>query len=251
MLMSVVEDLRYGAIYPELADRRVLITGLSSDFGVDIAREFAEHRCRMILQAKQMAPEVDEIANIIAQSAGDVELYGDVLASADKAVQFAQGPAQKAFGGLDVVINLIKLEDEDLSGLSDLTDVEDLVSDKLLAPMLMARVAANRMRLTWTEGLILNIVSAPDCQNGRQAAAAALVGGTLAAMTRKEAQDWADQAVRINAIGPGAVLPLDRRDMARPNEPDLAALALYLASSKGRRLSGHVFDAAGLAGRIN
>ena len=30
------------------------------------------------------------------------------------------------------------------------------------------------------------------------------------------------------------------------NEPDIATLALYLASRKGRSLSGHVFDADGM-----
>jgi 3-oxoacyl-[acyl-carrier protein] reductase len=30
------------------------------------------------------------------------------------------------------------------------------------------------------------------------------------------------------------------------NEPDVATLALYLASHKGRSLSGHVFDADGM-----
>jgi 3-oxoacyl-[acyl-carrier protein] reductase len=31
------------------------------------------------------------------------------------------------------------------------------------------------------------------------------------------------------------------------SEPEVAALALYLASKRGRNLSGHVFDAEGVA----
>ena len=57
----------------------------------------------------------------------------------------------------------------------------------------------------------------------------------------RKAQQWAEQDIRINAIGP--------RDMteapgaAISSGPELASLALVLASSKGRRLSGLVFDA--------
>jgi NAD(P)-dependent dehydrogenase (short-subunit alcohol dehydrogenase family) len=60
-------------------------------------------------------------------------------------------------------------------------------------------------------------------------------------MTRSLAQEWAGKAIRFNAIAPQvAQLPGDR---AVASEPDVAALASYLASGHGKELSGHVFEA--------
>ena len=50
MLTSVAVGLRNVRQYPELAGARVLITGISTETGVDIARGFAEVGCRLVLQ---------------------------------------------------------------------------------------------------------------------------------------------------------------------------------------------------------
>jgi 3-oxoacyl-[acyl-carrier protein] reductase len=63
-------------------------------------------------------------------------------------------------------------------------------------------------------------------------------------MTAKEARAWASQGIRVNAVGPCV---LGSAGAALSNEPDVATLALHLASRKGRSLSGHVFDADGMA----
>ena len=51
MLMSVIEGSRSVPAYPELAGKRVLITGLTSACGVDIVRAFADHKVRLHLAA--------------------------------------------------------------------------------------------------------------------------------------------------------------------------------------------------------
>jgi 3-oxoacyl-[acyl-carrier protein] reductase len=63
----------------------------------------------------------------------------------------------------------------------------------------------------------------------------------LAAKTRSQAEEWADKAIRFNAIAPPvAVAPAGN---GSSGEPDIAALALYLASGRNKTLSGHVFEA--------
>src|SRR6185295_5964021 len=89
MLMSVIEGARSAPAYPELAGKRVLITGLSSSCGVDIARAFADHKARLILQFDEM--------------------------------------------------------------------IERRIAARLLLPCLIAKIAANRMALSYIEGLILNV----------------------------------------------------------------------------------------------
>jgi 3-oxoacyl-[acyl-carrier protein] reductase len=248
MFMSVVERQSGVEIYPELAGARVLITGLTSATCVDIARGFADHKARLVLQADDASPELTALASVLAETSADIKLHHDSLASEDAAVRFAQGPAL-VYGGLDTVINLVTLSAKDFAGRESLADIEDLASEKLLAMTLITRVIANRMRVTWSEGLILNVLRMPEPQTASEAALAGVLRTALAAMTRTEAAAWAGEAIRINAIGPRVVLAEASSGAHLTNEADIAALALHLASKKGRQLTGHVFDAAGIATR--
>jgi 3-oxoacyl-[acyl-carrier protein] reductase len=65
----------------------------------------------------------------------------------------------------------------------------------------------------------------------------------VAAMTRLQAEEWASKAIRINAIVP-QTLPTGPEPVLR-SEPDMATLALYLASKRGKGLSGLLFEAQG------
>lgn len=241
MLMSLVQELRSAADYPELSGTRVLLSGLTSRCGVDIARAFAERRTRLVIRAAEDSVEVDAIAGLLAQSGSELSLYAtDDIEDADQAVAFAQGAAQKAFGGLESVINVIEIHPADLTGRSSQRELEDLVSEKLLAPTLAARVIANRMQLTLTAGSILHVVRAPQPETPEQLMVLEIVRATLAAVVRSESKNWADKGTRINAVAPATGLEAFEQTLL--GEPDVAALALYLTSAKGRDLTGHLFD---------
>lgn len=245
MFMSVVTHAPNVPVYAELAGARVLITGLSPNSGVDLARGFADHKCRLVLQMSTDGPESDALMTLLAEAAAETQMFTTDLSQGDAAVRFAQGPAQ-TFGGLDVAINLITVSAEDIAGRTSLDEIEDLVSQKLLASTLMSRVIANRMRLTLTEGLVLNVVLMAEPTNDAERAVAGILRTALATVTRREAAQWADQTIRINAIGPRGAMDSAKGGACLSSGPDIAALALYLASRKGRQLTGHVFDAEGV-----
>lgn len=249
MLMSVVDELRLDAVYPELAGARVLITGLSNTCGIDIARVFADHHARLVVRASEDTPEIDEIAALLNQTAADLKLFtAPDPTDAKAAVAFTQGAAQQAFGGLDVVVNLVPVTAGDFAGCADLDEIEDAITAKLSGLTRMSRVLANRMRLTMTEGSILNVIVTPETSDPAMTMLVGMLRATVAAMTRQEAQKWSVDAVRINSVVPKTIDPfLDEDEAAAMGEPDVAALALYLASHKGRRLSGHIFEATQIA----
>jgi 3-oxoacyl-[acyl-carrier protein] reductase len=239
MLMSVIESVRQAPAYPELAGKRVLVTGITSGFGVDIVRAFADHRTRLILQFAEESEQAGAIAEVAAPAALDVRAFGPVERSAEAAAQFARA-AVRAFNGLDVVINLVPMSLSRLPGTAASTaDVENMVAAHLLPAALTSRIAANRMGLVWRDGLVLNVAALTPPVPGRALALAALIKAALAHMTRVEAEAWAKHAVRCNAIAQQAA----RLDGRFAGEPEMAALALYLASDRGKGLSGHVFEA--------
>jgi 3-oxoacyl-[acyl-carrier protein] reductase len=242
MYMSVIDRDPSVTVHPELAGKRVLITGLSAAAGVDVARAFAEHGCRLVLQANTDSPEIVAIAELLNETAGEVRLFAEPLADGEAAVRFAQTAAQ-TYGGLDIVVNIVPFGRDDLAGARSLAEVEDLVSRKLLPMTLLTRVTANRMRLTLTEGLVLNIVVLADACGPAETAVAGIARAAVAALTRGEAKDWAGDGLRINAIAPSGGVETESPATSLSGDSEIAAVALHLASKQGRRLSGLVFDA--------
>lgn len=249
MLMSVVRSLPGNTVYPELAGIRILVTGLDAATGVDLARAFADHKARLVLQTADMSPEVEVLGAVLAESAAEIKLYDQPLADNAAAKTFAQGPAQ-ALGGLDAVVNFINFTRADLAACADLAEIEAMLAKKLGPALFITQVTANRMRLTLGEGMVLNVVRLPEARNAVEKMLAGYVRAAVATLTRVEAEKWAGEAVRINAVAPRTELADEQPGgHCITSEPDVAALALYLASKKGRKLSGHVFDATGVASR--
>jgi NAD(P)-dependent dehydrogenase (short-subunit alcohol dehydrogenase family) len=244
MLMNVIEGLDHAPQYSEIAGRRILITGISRTCGVDIARALAEQGAKIVLQFDEISEEMQVVTEMLAPIATDIAVYSGTPKGTDAIVKFARS-AVTAVGGIDAVINIIKL-DADLAPAASAEDVERAVSELLLLPCLVSRIAANRMRLTLTEGVVLTIAVMPEVKTSNQTASmsrafATVAKAALSTMTRGEARQWADQAIRFNAVAPAALG--DGRDPALEGESDVAALALYLISGRGKSLSGLVFDA--------
>lgn len=248
MFMSVVTRNPSSEVYPELAGARVIITGLTPAMGVDLARAFSERKARLNVQAPEASPELTEIAALVAGAAAEINLVTSPLEGPEAPVRFAQRAAA-ALGGIDVAVNLSSVTRAECLGIESEAEIEDLIASKLGPALRMTQVVANRMRLTWSEGTILNVVSMPAPETAREAAIAGYLRSCLAAITRAEAATWASDAIRINAVGPKATLFDGANGACLTSEPDLAMLALALASRRGRKLTGHVFDAEGIARR--
>lgn len=248
MYMGVINSSPESEILRELEGARVLVTGLTASQGVDLARAFADVKTRLIVHTNDLGPEITALIAVLSQSAAEIKVFTDPLTSPETAVRLTQNAA-RAFGGLDAVINLASLSHSEMAGVGSEQEIEDLVTSKLSHMAQITNVAANRMRVILSEGLVLNVLTTPHLANGREAAVAAIARAALAAMTKTEADAWADQAVRINAVGPRVTTASGGTSAGAclTNEPDLAALALYLVSKRGRSLSGHVFDADGVS----
>jgi NAD(P)-dependent dehydrogenase (short-subunit alcohol dehydrogenase family) len=241
MLMTPSASLEqfFGAVetYPELAGKRVLITGVTAAHGVDIARAFAEHRARLVLHVADSSDEMAALGEVLAPVAAELNLFTNPLTTADEIAVFARR-AMSVYGGIDAVVVLAPLT----LGATDgsLAAIEQRISDVLLAPCLIARVAANRMKLLGTDGIIIHVASLPKGADAHEMAFAAAAKATLAAMTRSDAQTWAADGVRVNAVAPETGRS---SGSGLVGEPDVAALALFLAAGRGASMSGHVFEA--------
>jgi 3-oxoacyl-[acyl-carrier protein] reductase len=240
MLMSVIEGALSVPAYPELVGKRVLITGVTRRAGIDIARAFAERRARVILQFAEASAAMQAVAEVVAPDALETKVFGPIGAG-DDAVRFAKTAVQ-AFGGLDAVVNLVPLETTRLDPASTVEDIDRLIVARLELPLAISRIAANRMSVTWTQGLVLNVATLAGRPAGSRQAFATLAKSCLVDVTRAQAEEWAGRGIRFNAIAPETALGEPGPRLS--GESDVASLALYLASDKGKALSGCVFEAA-------
>jgi 3-oxoacyl-[acyl-carrier protein] reductase len=240
MLTSVIEGALSVPAYPELVGKRVLITGLTRRSGIDIARAFAERKCRVVLQFAEASAAMEAVAEIVAPHALDAKAFGPVAAGRAAAL-FAKRAVQ-AFGGLDAVINLVPLETAGLDPAATVEDVDRLIAARLELPLVVSRIVANRMSVTWTQGVVVNVATLNGRPGGARRAFATLAKSTLTVMTRAHAEEWAARGIRFHAIAPETALAEPGPRLT--GEPDVASLALYLASDRGKALSGCVFEAA-------
>lgn len=247
MLMSVIQRACESVVAPELAGARVLITGLTSTFGFDVARAFADHGARLIIQSPEESPEMTELSAVLAENSAEIRLFNTPLDSDEDVRRLMQAAAQD-FGGIDAVINLVPVNAGAVCALELADDADAAASDVLRLPLRLTEIAANRMRLVWVEGSILNVVRIEDAAGGRAMMTADVLRSALGQLTRGLAQDWAETGIRINAVGPPSSIAAMGGD-AQASDADLAVVALQLASRKGRSVSGHVLDAAGAARR--
>jgi 3-oxoacyl-[acyl-carrier protein] reductase len=241
MYMDRVGTSVEGGVSSELARARILITGLTGIAGVDVARAFADVKGRLVVHTTDLSPELVELVALLSQSASEIRLHTLDISTADNAAKFAQTSAQ-AFGGLEAAINMATISSSEIEAIREDGDLE-----AKLAPLAqLTRVIANRMCVVMSEGLVLNVLKMPDPRDRRTSAVAGFARTALAAMTSTEARSWADKGIRINGVGPRAFFDGSASGAYLTNEPDVASLALHLASRKGRSFSGHVFDAGGL-----
>lgn len=238
MLLSPAEGLEFAPEYPELAGRRVLVTGLGGPLGVEIVRLLAEQRTRLVLVADAPCAEVQALAEIVVPQALDVQLYTGPFPDDDAVLRLARSAVQR-FGGVDVVINLSQMAEAPAQAGE--AEISNFVARQLAGPFLAGRVAANRMRLTMTAGSIVNIVTCPRRASPRTRLLASLVRSALAEVTRSESIELSADGIRINAIAPADAMSDLGGSLG--GLPDVASLVLDLAAGRGHELTGMIYDA--------
>lgn len=241
MLMSPLDGVDLPLDYPELAGRRVLVTGVSGSggLGVEIVRMLAEQRACIIIGATDASPEVQAVAEMVAPLAPELHLISGPFKSNDDILRFAR-TAMQAAGGVDAVINVTDVA-EPPANASDAV-VERMVTDILTMPCLVTKVAANRMRTALAEGTIINIVVCHPKASAHAKLVARIARTAIAAFTRTQAQQLAADGIKINAVAPA---DSERGLGCITGNADIVSLALHLASGRGSNLSGLMFEAVG------
>ncbi|HVX91545.1 MAG TPA: SDR family oxidoreductase [Candidatus Paceibacterota bacterium] len=234
-----------------------VITGSSRGIGAEVARRLGEDGFRVVVNYAGNSESAQKVADEIKAAGSDaIVARADVTDAAAVAAMFEA--ADRAFGGVDVVVNCAGI-----LKLATIAEFDDQAFDQTIATNLkgtfnVCREAAKRLR---HGGRIINfsssVIGVRLPTYGVYIASKAAVEG----LTQVLAQEMRGRGISVNAVAPGPVATdlflqgkspelIDHMAKMNPLErlgqpQDIARVVSFLAGSEGAWVNGQTLRANG------
>src|SRR5687768_17122153 len=185
--------------FPDLAGKKVLVTGGSRGIGKDIALAFAQHGAQVVIggrNGKAMQQTVDELKDHHSQCA-----YVQADLSDVREIEQMINEAVRIMGSLHILINNAGINIP--KPALDVTeqDWDQVLDTNLKAAFFCAQGAARHM-IPEREGKIINIASQMAFVGYRDRAAYCSSKGGMVQLTKALAIEWASFGINVNAVAP-------------------------------------------------
>jgi glucose 1-dehydrogenase len=249
-----------------LEGKNCLITGASSGIGQAIAIRFAKEGANVVINYRTGA-ERAETTRKLAQAARtgnstgkEIVIHADVSDEEQVKSMFAE--TIKAFGSLDVLINNAGIQKPCPSHELEAGDFDRILSVNLRGPFLCAREAIRHFLSQGRGGIIVNNSSVHEIIPKPKYLSYSISKGGLENLTKSLALEYAGQGIRVNAVGPGAVVtPINRAWIDDPEAraeveshipmnraataDEIASVFAFVASDEASYITGQTVFACG------
>ncbi len=247
-----------------LQGKNVLVTGASSGIGQAIAVRFAEEGANVAVNYRSGAEQA-EATRATAQQANSsgkhITVQADVSREDEVQAMFAKALA--AFGSLDVLVNNAGIQKPSPSHEIEVSDFDRIIGVNLRGPFLCAREAIRHfLTRDGRGGVILNNSSVHEIIPKPKYLSYSISKGGMENLTKSLALEYADRNIRVNAVGPGAVVtPINRAWIDNPKARgeveshipmgragaagEIAAVFAFLASDEASYITGQTIFACG------
>ncbi len=238
------------AIYPDLQDASVFITGGGSGIGASLTEGFLRQGAKVAFVQRS---DASEFADEMAAATGNrpLNLICDITDIAQLKAAVAQASA--THGTVTVMVNNAANDQR-----HNTLDVDEAFWDwsqsiKLKAYFFGCQAAIEGMRATG--GSIINMSSISYMMGNAGYPAYTAANGAITAMTRSLAREFGPDGIRVNALAPGWVLTAKQLELwANPKDlaahmermclkehlkpEDIVGGVLFLASRTSRAMTG-------------
>jgi NAD(P)-dependent dehydrogenase (short-subunit alcohol dehydrogenase family) len=188
-----------------------IVTGSSRGIGKATALRLAAEGARVVVHGKtdggRLAPIVAEVTAAARSGSGPKAIAVAADLGDEAAVGRLFDETVRAFGTVDVLVNNAAWSDPTAHFLEmDVAHWDGVIRANLRSLFLCTNRAAKLMVAQGKTGSIVNITSFAAARAHRNMAAYDASKGGLEAFTRAVALDLAPFGIRVNAVGPGAMM---------------------------------------------
>jgi glucose 1-dehydrogenase len=248
-----------------LTGKNILITGASSGIGQAIAVRFAQEGANVAINYRSGAEQA-EATRVLAQKArtngagNEFVIQADVSNEDQVKTMFAK--VIETFGSLDVLVNNAGIQKASSSHEIETADFDRILAVNLRGPFLCAREAIRHFLARGGGGVILNNSSVHEIIPKPKYLSYSVSKGGIENLTRSLALEYAGNGIRVNAVGPGAVVtPINRAWIDNPTAraqveshipmnragtaDEIASVFVFLASDEASYITGQTIFACG------
>jgi glucose 1-dehydrogenase len=248
-----------------LQGKNILITGASSGIGQAIAVRFAREGANVAINYRsgaEQAQATQALARKARTNGGGKEFIVQADVSQEDQVKAMFASVLDAFGSLDVLVNNAGIQKPCPSHEIETSDFDRILGVNVRGPFLCAREAIRHFLSRGNGGVILNNSSVHEIIPKPKYLSYSISKGGMENLTKSLALEYAGQGIRVNAVGPGAVVtPINKAWIDNPkargeveshipmtraaSAEEIASVFAFLASDEASYITGQTIFACG------
>jgi glucose 1-dehydrogenase len=265
---ELLKGVRYLKEHMErLKGKNILITGASSGIGEGIAIRFAQEGARVAInyhsgkdRAEAVADKVRAASKTSNSKLEPLTVQADVADEVQVEKMFST--VLGSFGGLDVLINNSGIQKPTPSHEYAMADFDRIIGTNLRGAFLCSRAAIRHFLSEDKPGVIVNNSSVHEIIPKPKYVPYSISKGGMENMTKTLALEYADRKIRVNAVGPGAIVtPINEAWINDPKaraeveshipmgragtSEEIASVFTFLASDESSYITGQTIFACG------
>lgn len=251
---------------PKLLGKNALITGASSGIGEAVAIRFAEEGANVAInynsgadRAELVKEKVQKAGEAVSRSYKAVTVQADVSKEEQVKKMFAE--VLGALGSIDILVNNSGIQKPAPSHEVEMADYDKVLGVNLRGAFMCSREAIRHF-LQRGGGIIVNNSSVHEIIPKPKYLPYSISKGGLENLTKSLALEYADRNIRVNSVGPGAIVtPINNAWINDPKaraeveshipmgragtSEEIAAVFAFLASDESSYITGQTIFACG------
>ena len=202
--------------------RTAFVTGASQGLGAEIAVALARDGCDVAVSSRRVEKLADTLDRISAAGARGVPVELDLRSRAS--IERAMAQAVSGLGRVDTLVNNAAVTLRRAALEVTPGEWDELMAVNLTGTFFMSQQAGRHLIASGRPGSVISLASTHGMVGYAERSTYGISKGGIIQMTRMLAIEWAEHAIRVNAIAPGTLDTPSRAEYFAANPAARAAM---------------------------